>query len=308
MKILVTGGAGFIGSNIVDVYVKLGHDVVVVDDLSTGKKEFINPKVKFYQADIKDREKIKEIFTNEKPEILNHQAAQISVRKSVENPVFDADINIIGALNLLEEARENGIKKIIFASSGGALYGDATVIPTPESYEPKKPLSPYGIAKYATELYLEYYYINFGIPYVALRYSNVYGPRQNPDGEAGVIAIFCKKLLAGNTPVINGDGKQTRDYVYVEDVANANEKAIVTKYVGGVNIATTKETDVMTLFKELSEQTKKEVSPDFVDAKKGEQKRSCLDINKAKNELNWEPSTGLESGLEKTIKYFSSKL
>lgn len=192
MKILVTGGAGFIGSHIVDAYIKLGHEVIVIDDLITGQKDNLNPKAKFYQADITDRQAIKKIFKTEKPEILNHHAAQMDVRKSVNDPVFDAKTNILGFLNLMEEGRNISLKKVIFASTGGAIYGDADIIPTPENY-PTNPVSPYGISKLTSEHYLYYYHWLYKINYCVLRYSNVYGPRQNPHGEAGVVAIFIKK-------------------------------------------------------------------------------------------------------------------
>lgn len=304
---MVTGGAGFIGSNIVDDFIKLGHQVVVVDDLSSGKKEFINPKAKFYQIDIRKREDLKAIFTKEKPEILNHQAAQISVRKSVEDPHFDAEINILGLINLLEEVKENGIKKVIFASSGGAIYGDAKTIPTPEDYEPKIPLSPYGVTKLTSEFYLQYYFSNFKIPYISLRYANVYGPRQNPDGEAGVVAIFSKKLLKNIPPTINGDGKQTRDYIFVGDVVDANIKALTSNFVGLVNIATGKETDVITIFNKLVNMVGVKINPIFGPAKQGEQKKSCLKIDRAKKVLSWTPEVNLEQGLRKTIDYFRTR-
>ena len=232
MKILVTGGAGFIASHIVDAYIGKGHQVFVVDDLSSGRREFVNPKAKFYQADIRDSKKIHEIFVKEKPEIVNHHAAQISVRNSVEDPINDAEINLLGLLNLLEEGRTVGVKKVIFASSGGVVYGEAKKLPTPENYHPLQPLSPYGVTKLASEYYLNFYRETYGIQSIALRYSNVYGPRQNPHGEAGVVAIFALKLLKDEVPIINGDGLQTRDYVYVGDVVSANLKSLEAKISG----------------------------------------------------------------------------
>lgn len=304
---MVTGGAGFIGSNVVDEYIRLGHQVVIIDDLSSGKKEYINKNATFYQADIQKRIEVEKIFQKEKPEVLNHHAAQMSVRKSVEDPLLDANINIIGLLNLLEESKKNKLKKVIFASSGGAIYGDAKKIPTAEEYEPKIPLSPYGIAKYSSELYLQYYFLNFTVPYIALRYSNVYGPRQNPDGEAGVVAIFAKKLLNNDKPVINGDGKQTRDYIYVEDVVKANVNALKKDFVGPVNVATSIETDVQSIFTMLSSINNSNIKPILGPSKKGEQKRSCLDIKKAKTVLEWSPEITVKEGLAQTINFFRSK-
>lgn len=307
MKIAVTGGAGFIGSNIVDEFIRLGHNVVVIDDLSTGRKDFINKKAKFYQVDITNKERIKKIFAEEKPDILNHHAAQISVRISVKNPLLDANINIIGLLNLLEACKLNGTKKVIFASSGGAIYGDAQKIPTPEDYEPKKPLSAYGVSKYSSEIYLQYYYLTFGIAFIALRYSNVFGPRQNPHGEAGVVAIFAKKLLNGEKPLINGDGKQTRDYIYVGDIVLSNVKALSSDFIGAVNVATSKETNVIDLLAMLKKITQKKIKEQFGPAKKGEQIRSCLDIKKAEKTLKFTPQVSLMEGLQKTVDYFQER-
>ena len=306
MRILVTGGAGFIGSNIVDGYIGAGHDVAVIDDLSSGKKEFVNKQARFYKADIRKRSEIAQILKKEKPQIINHHAAQISVRESVANPVVDAQININGILNLLEEGRINGLKKIIFASSGGVIYGDAANIPTPESYEPKMPLSPYGIAKLASEYYLNFYFFTYKIPYIALRYSNIYGPRQNPHGEAGVVAIFTKKLLNAEIPVINGDGKQTRDYLYVGDVVKANLNALTCKFIGGVNIGTGIETDVNCIFKGIDNHIRSGISSKHGPPKPGEQKRSCLETDLAKKVLDWQPRVNLTQGLSITVSYFQS--
>lgn len=306
MKILVTGGAGFIASHIVDAYINLGHDVVIVDNLSSGRREFINKKAKFYKADIRDRDKIKDIFTKERPEVLNHHAAQISVRESVLDPINDAEINILGLLNLLEAGRKNGVKKIIFASSGGVVYGEAKQIPTHEDYNPLQPLSPYGVSKLASEYYLNFYYTTYGIQYFALRYSNVYGPRQNPHGEAGVVAIFSLKLLNGEIPIINGDGKQTRDYVYVGDVVEANKIALTSSEGGVFNIGTGIETNVLEIYQNIKEITGSSVSAKHGPAKSGEQKRSCLDSRLAAEKLDWKAKINLDEGLKKTIEYFKS--
>jgi len=300
-KILVTGGAGFIGSHIVDKYIDLGHEVFVIDNLSNGKKENLNPKARFYKIDIRD-EKIGEIFAKEKPEIVNHHAAQIDLRKSIKDPVLDAKINILGILNLLENAIKHKVKKFIFASSGGAIYGDAENIPTREDEKPK-PLSPYAIAKLVSEQYLEFYFKVHNLPYIALRYANVYGPRQDPLGEAGVIAIFMNKLLSKRPPTINGDGNQTRDYVYVEDVAQANVLALKDNITGLFNIGTQKEASVNKLFQLISGLLGVDIPAKRGPNIKGEVKRSCLDYLKAKNVLDWSPKVNLEDGLEKTLEW-----
>lgn len=304
MKILVTGGAGFIGSNIVDSYIELGHEVLIIDNLSSGKKDNINPRAKFFQADIRNAREIKTIFTKEKPDVLNHHAAQINLRKSVMNPVFDAKVNIIGILNLLEAGVKNKLKKVIFASSGGAIYGEAKILPTPENYEPKQPLSPYGIAKMMSEYYLNYYFNSYGLNFAILRYSNVYGPRQDPFGEGGVVAIFSQKLFKKKTPVINGDGKQTRDFVFVKDVVEANVLALNKNINRAINIATGIETSVNKLYKLLSNKTNILFSEIHGPSKTGEQQRSILDITLAKKILGWKPGTTLDEGLNQAINFF----
>lgn len=299
MKCLVTGGAGFIGSHLVDKLIEQNHKVVIIDNLSTDKKENLNPKADFYKIDIQE-ERISQIFKKEKPEIIFHLAAQINLRKSVENPIEDAKINILGSLNILENCRKFKIKKIVFASTGGAIYGEADVIPTPEDY-PVFPLSPYGIAKLTTEKYLNYYYKVFGLPFVSLRLANVYGPRQNSKGEAGVVAIFCDKMLTGKQPIINGNGKQTRDFVYVEDVIGASILAMKKNKSGIFNIGTAKETDVNTIFEMLKKIIRSTCKEIHGPGQKGEQKRSCLDYSKAKKELGWQPKYRLEEGIKETL-------
>ncbi len=216
MNIIVTGGAGFIGSHIVDAYIGAGHHVHIVDDFSTGRDANVNPRAEVHRLDIADA-KVGQLIAEIKPDVVNHHAAQMDVRHSVADPAFDARINIIGFINLLARLPAAGVKKVIFASSGGAVYGDKEPIPAGEDH-PTEPLSPYGVSKRTGELYLGYYHAVFGLPYVALRYANVYGPRQSSTGEAGVVAIFIDRLLAEKSPIINGDGKQTRDYVFVGDV------------------------------------------------------------------------------------------
>ncbi|MDD2807929.1 MAG: NAD-dependent epimerase/dehydratase family protein [Patescibacteria group bacterium] len=304
MKILVTGGAGFIGSHLVDALINNEHDVVVVDNLSTGTKENLNAKAKFIKLDI-TADQLAEVFAVEKPKVVFHLAAQIDVRKSVANPVWDAEQNIIGSINLLENCRKYEVQKVIFSSTGGAIYGETEKIPTTES-EPTEPISPYGIGKLATEKYLNYYWQVFGLPFTILRYGNVYGPRQNSKGEAGVVAIFCDKLQAGVSPTINGDGKQTRDYVYVGDVVKANLAALENDQVAIFNIGTGVETDVNKLSALIKDAFGAEVEFNHGQAKTGEQQRSCLSFAKAKSELGWEPLVAIDSGIKNTVNWFRS--
>lgn len=304
MKILVTGGAGFIGSHIVDAYIKSGHKVVVIDNLTSDQKEFINKKAKFYQVDIRNRQDLEKIIIVEKPQIINHHAAQISVRESVKDPIFDAQVNILGLLNLLEEGKKIDIKKVIFASSGGVVYGEAKIIPTPEDYQPLKPLSPYGISKLTSEYYLDFFYRTYKIPFVALRYGNVYGPRQNPHGEAGVVAIFTKKILNNDKPIIYGDGKQTRDYIYVGDVVEANKIALNRSIIGAFNIATGKQTNVIEIFQKIENLLKSSAGAEFGPVRAGELRKSCLDVEHAWKIMGWSAKIDLDQGLKETIKYF----
>jgi UDP-glucose 4-epimerase len=307
MKILITGGAGFIGSHLTDQLIKAGNEVIVVDNLSTGKEDNLNPKAKFYKLDIRDS-KIFNVFENEKPEMVFHYAAQIDIRKSTEDPIESANINILGTLNLLENCRKFGTKKIVFASSGGAIYGDAEIIPTPENYPPL-PASPYGIEKLIAEHYLDFYKKSYGLNHLILRYANVYGPRQNSKGEAGVVAIFTDKLSKNQIPVINGDGTQTRDYVFVNDVVDAAMLALEdSKFKKPIfNIGTGVETSVNNLYELITKEVGKDISANYAPSKIGEQKRSCLDSSKIKKELNWQPKYNLEKGIKKTINYFYEK-
>lgn len=302
MRILVTGGAGFIGSHIVDRYINEGNEVIIIDDLSTGKKENINPQARFHHIDIRDKG-MEAIFEKERPEIVNHHAAQMDVRRSTENPAFDADVNIIGTINLLENSVKYGVKRFIFASSGGAIYGEQKDFPAGEEHQ-QFPLSPYGVSKLAGEKYIHYYSKNFGLRYIALRYSNVYGPRQNPEGEAGVVAIFIGRLLKGKEPVINGDGEQTRDYVYVDDVVEANISATRSETEGSFNIGTGIETSVNKILSNLIDITKVDIKGIHGPPKKGEQRISVLDCSKAIKSLGWKPKVTLEDGLRRTVLYF----
>lgn len=302
MKIVVTGGAGFIGSHIVDAYVAEGHEVFVIDDLSTGRRKNLNPNAAFHHIDLLDPT-LPELLTRLSPDVISHHAAQMDLRRSVNDPLFDAKVNILGLVNVLEGCKSSRIKKVIFASSGGAIYGDQETFPAPEDH-PKNPASPYGVSKLTGEQYLAYYQMAFGIPYIALRYSNVYGPRQNSLGEAGVVAIFIGQLLERRPPTINGDGKQTRDYVYVEDVVAANRLALESSYKGGLNIGTGKETDVVTIFRLLKEGMQSKIDAVHGPAKPGEQRRSSLATSRATEILGWRPQTPLHEGLNKTLESY----
>ncbi len=302
MKILVTGGAGFIGSHVCDEFVRNGHDVLVVDDLSSGKKENLDPKVRLSVLDIRSPDTAA-LIDREKPDVLCHLAAQMDVRRSVEDPRFDADANILGFINLLEAARKAGVKKVIFSSTGGAIYGEQDVFPAPESH-PTRPVSPYGVSKAAGELYLGYYKAQYGLKYVALRYANVYGPRQNPHGEAGVVAIFSQRLVSGKSCTIFGEGKQTRDFVYGPDVARANYLAFEKDYVGAINIGTGIETDINALYAGLADAAGVKEPAQYAPGKPGEQLRSCITPALAKKILGWEPTVKLADGLRQTVEYF----
>ena len=302
MRIVITGGAGFIASHITDAYIERGHKVHIFDDFSTGQKSNVNPKATLHTVDIAEP-KAAELITKIKPAVLNHHAAQMDVRHSVADPAFDARVNIIGFVNLLEAAKNAGVKKVIFASSGGAVYGEQEVFPAPETHA-TQPASPYGVSKRSGELYLSYYHQAFGLPYIALRYANVYGPRQSAQGEAGVVAIFLSLLLSGKTPVINGDGKQSRDYVYVGDVVAANLAALESAYVGPLNIGTGVETDVVTIFQHLRRSVQSQLDAQYGPAKTGEQRRSCLDNRRAAKILNWRPRMNLAEGLKQTAEFY----
>jgi len=306
MKVLVSGGAGFIGSHVTDAYVAAGHDVVVVDDLSTGHEYNLNSAARFARLDIRDRAAVAELMAREHPDVLNHHAAQMDVRRSVADPVFDAQINLIGLLNLLEEGRAHGLRRVLFASSGGTVYGDLPRLPAREG-DPTQPLCPYGVTKLGSEHYLHYYAQLYGISYAALRYANVYGPRQDPHGEAGVVAIFSGQLLRDEQPVINGTGKQSRDYVYVGDVARANLLALDSDFCGPLNIGTGVETDVNQLFALLCTATGVHKPERHGAAKPGEQSRSVLDPAHARATLGWEPAMPLAEGLAHTVAYFRAR-
>ena len=305
MRILVTGGAGFIGSHVAEAYVQAGHEVFVVDNLSTGKRENLSAQARFVEADIQDLA-VRQLIVQEKIEVISHHAAQMDVRRSVADPLYDARVNILGMLNVLEGAREARVKKFLFASSGGAIYGEQEAFPAAEEH-PTAPVSPYGVSKRAGEHYLYFYRVEYGLPFVALRYANVYGPRQDPHGEAGVVAIFTQRLLAGEQPLINGDGAQTRDYVFVGDVAQANLAALQVDYDGPLNIGTARETTVNQLFTILCNLTGSSALEEHGPAKSGEQRRSVLAWSRAAQVLGWRPTVELENGLRQTVAYFRTR-
>ncbi|MBN2059747.1 MAG: NAD-dependent epimerase/dehydratase family protein [Deltaproteobacteria bacterium] len=314
MKIMVTGGAGFIGSHVVDFYIKEGHQVVVVDNLSTGKRENLNSEAIFYHVDIRSPE-IGRIIKKEHVEVLNHHAAQISVPDSVTDPLNDADINIKGFLNLLENSVKNGVRKCIFISSGGAIYGEASQYPTSEDYPPR-PLSPYALSKFASEYYLDYYRHQYGLEYTILRYANIYGPRQMPIGEAGVVSIFMTNLVNNEISTLyhfsdDADG-MIRDYCYVRDAVRANLLALSKGNGDFFNIGTGRETKTLDLYKMIYNCVK-DIKPDISEkladpnrqkARSGDIPRSCLVVEKARRMLGWIPETGLENGLRLTLKWY----
>ena len=304
MNILVTGGAGFIGSHVVDAYINDNHNVVIVDDMSRGRKEFINPRATFHQISISDPQ-LANIIQKEGIKVISHHAAQISVSDSVKNPVKDAESNIIGTLQLLQNAVECRVDKFIFASTGGAIYGEQDYFPAREDH-PQKPTSPYGLSKLSVEGYLRFYKEQYGLKSIIFRYGNVFGPRQNPNGEAGVVAIFNNRLLKGQAPVINGDGEQTRDYIFVRDVVNANLLALKLNGSDTFNVGTGQETSVNELTHLILEVAESNIDVQTSKKKIFEQRRSCLDYKKLKGSLNWSPKVSLKEGLSETFIFFKN--
>jgi UDP-glucose 4-epimerase len=305
MKILVTGGAGFIGSHIVDLYIANGHAVVIIDNLCSGVKENINPKARFYKADITDIKKIKQIFEKERFDVVNHHAAQRDVGFSIANPLEDVRINVLGSVNILKNAVDCGVKKFIYANSGGASYGNVPLseLPIKEGCR-LRPSNYYGLNKSLIELYLKMYQRERGIDFVSLRYSNVFGERQGRHGEAGVLSIFIKKMLDGETPHINGDGKQTRDLVYVRDVANANLLALKKLPSNYYNISSGHQTSILHLYNTLAKVLGFKKKPVFKEALPAEVRFSCLDNSKAKREMGWVPKYNFEMGIKNTVDFF----
>jgi len=306
MKVLVTGGAGFIGSHLVDRLVQEGHEVIIVDNLVTGKRRNINRAARFYKLDVQSW-RLERVFRNERPNVVMHLAAQMDVRKSVEDPMFDAQVNILGTLNVLQQAVKHGVRKVVFSSSGGAIYGEQEMYPAPESHA-TKPMSPYGLSKLCGEQYLSYFQRSSGLQVVSLRYANVYGPRQDPEGEAGVVAIFIQKMLNNEQAVINGNGRQTRDFVFVEDVVEANLAVMGQDTQGTYNVGTGVETSINDLFRILIQHTGSTCKEVHGPGKKGEQARSVIDSTRLRHELSWDPKADLSDGLKKTVEYFRERL
>lgn len=302
MRYFVTGGAGFIGSHVTDVFLDAGHEVWALDDLSSGRRENLHPEVRLVVADIRSPDAARMVEA-ERFDVMCHLAAQMDVRRSVTDPRFDADVNVAGFLNLLEAARKSGVRKVVFSSTGGAIYGEQDVYPAPETH-PTRPVSPYGVSKASGELYLGYYRAQYGLRSTALRYANVYGPRQNPHGEAGVVAVFSERLLRGDGCTVNGTGEQTRDFVFGPDVARANLLAATGDVEGPVNVGTGIETDVNRLYALLARAAGVERPAQHAPAKPGEQLRSSVDPSRAAKVLGWRPTVVLEEGLRRTVDWF----
>lgn len=301
LKVLVTGGAGFIGSHIVDALVGEGHEVAIVDNLSTGFTENINPRARFHEVDI-CRPELARTFDVERPQVVIHQAAQAVISRSVADPAFDAQVNILGSLNIISCCVQYGVRRIVYASSGGAVYGEPGYLPVNEDH-PVNPLSQYGAAKHAVEHYLHLYWLQKGLAYVALRYANVYGPRQNPYGEAGVVAIFTGQMLRDEQPTIFGKGDKTRDYTYVGDIARANLLAMATSKTGIFNLGTGAETTDRQMFDYIARHTGYRGEPRYAPVRQGEIFRICLDISRARAQMGWSPLIPLNDGLARTVSY-----
>jgi UDP-glucose 4-epimerase len=304
MRVLLTGGAGFIGSHVADHLLQRGHEVAILDNLSTGKPEYVPQEARFYEADI--RSGCGDVFEEFHPQALCHQAAQMDVRRSVREPDFDADVNVLGTVRILQTCVRYGVNKVVFASTGGAVYGEQKTLPAPEDH-PQYPVSPYGVSKLAGERYLHFYGVQYGISYAALRYTNVHGPRQDPHGEAGVVAIFSGNLAAGKSSTINGSGEQTRDYVYVVDVARANVLALEGEAPNGAyNIGTGIETSVNELYERMCRLSGRNLPPERGPQRPGEQARSSADPSRAARVLNWRPEIDLDTGLKETRRSFGA--
>jgi len=307
-KALVTGGAGFIGSHVAELLLSLGWEVIVLDDLSTGKRENLPCACRFYEMDIRDSA-LHGILGKERPDFVSHQAAQMSVVRSVADPAFDASVNILGLINLLQACVSHAVKKVVFACTGGALYGepDPANLLCAESH-PIAPLSPYGITKAACEHYFRYFNTTHHLPYVSLRYGNVYGPRQDPHGEAGVVAIFCGAMLRDQPVRLYGHGEATRDYVHVRDVARANHLAMVSDLAAGsLNISTGAETSVQQVFDILAESLGYTMTPELLPLRPGEVNRIALDGSAAEKALGWTPQVDLKDGLLETARFFAAR-
>jgi len=308
MKIVVTGGAGFIGSTVVDAYIAAGHEVAVIDDLTTGREENVNQKARLFKVDVRDHTGVVDAIGSFRPELVNHHAAQAEVPRSVADPVYDASINIIGGLNILKACVDHGVRKFIFSSTGGALYGEPDVVPASEDH-PIRPLSPYGTSKYAFEQYLGTFRRTFGLDFTVLRYSNVYGPRQDFASEEGrVVAIFASRMLSRKPVTIDGDGEQSRDMLYVGDVAMANVAALDRGEGGMYHVSTGIAVTVNDLFRKLAILTGYPDKAAYGPARKGDVYRIALDNSLAAAELAWRPQISLEEGLSLTVDYFRTKV
>ena len=306
MRVLVTGGAGFIGSHVVDAYVAAGHEVTVVDNLSSGSIQNINPAAAFHEADIRDVEALDRVFSQSRPESVNHHAARAQVRESMDNPILYAEVNVLGSLNLLQMCRKHQVKKVVYASTGGAVYGEPEYLPVDENH-PVNPLDPYGASKHHVEHYLYLYQLNWGLSYTVLRYANVYGPRQDPYGEAGVVAIFAVRMLGNDRAVVYGTGEQERDFVYVGDVARANLLALSEDSGRVFNIGTGVGTNINELYTRLGEATSYGGAETHGPAKPGEVFKIYLDVSRAREVLGWEPLTDLQGGIELTVEHFRKR-
>lgn len=302
LRILVTGAAGFIGSHVVDAYVAAEHDVVGIDNFATGSPENLNPAARFHEADICNLEKLTAILAEERPEVVNHHAAQVNIRVSVAQPMYDTEVNVVGTVSVLEASVRAGVRKVIFISSGGAVYGEASAVPTSEDAQPR-PISHYGAAKLAGEHYCYVYHATKGLTYTVLRYANVYGPRQNPEGEAGVTAVFARQILEGKRPVIFGDGTKTRDYVHVSDVAAMNLLVLERGDLETFNVGTERAVSDREVFDAVARVLGYTEEPDFGDFRPGEVMHSTLDCRKARDLLGWNARVRLEEGVVGVVEY-----
>jgi len=308
MKILVTGGAGFIGSHVVDAYVAAGHDVAVLDNLITGREENVNPKAPFHRVDVRDLDRVREAIGSFKPDVVNHHAAQAEVPKSVADPGYDAHVNVVGGLNVLRACIDNSVRKVIFSSTGGALYGEPDVVPADEDH-PIRPLSPYGTSKFAFEQYLGTFERTFQLRFTTLRYANIYGARQDFFAEEGrVVAIFAGRMIEGKPVTIDGDGNQSRDMLHVGDVAMANLAALERGDGGTFHISSGIPVTINDLFRKLSILTEYRLEPRFGPPRKGDVYRIALDNARAREQLGWEPRIQLEEGLRLTVEYFREQI
>jgi UDP-glucose 4-epimerase len=306
VRILITGGAGFIGSSIQDALLARGHETIIVDDLSTGHHENVHADSHFYQLDIRD-ERLADVFEEHKPAAVFHLAAQMDVRRSVREPLYDADVNIVGSLRLLELSRRHGVERIIYASTGGAIYGEPEYLPADETH-PIHPICQYGVSKHTVEHYLHLYWQNYNLAYLALRFPNVYGPRQDPHGEAGVVAIFSLQMLRGHQPTIFGDGTKTRDYVFIRDIVRANVEALDHDKIGIYNLGWGEETTDFTIFDTVRRHTDSTMEPRYAPRRLGEVERICLDATRAKGDLGWVPTVPLDEGIREAVAFYRTHL